>query len=119
VHVSSIKNAGGFTITSTPDDAIASQSISRKESNSPDAPTGSHQNEGNQISTYPYLELAVQDSPTNPPAAWLWKPEHEILDQALAVRVGGRFVWPPLSMDDASVQQIEKVVFVAGGVGIK
>lgn len=62
-----------------------------------------------------YLELAIQKS-SNPPAAWLWRPEAEIIGTELHVRVGGSFVWPPPRVDIASVQ---RVVFVAGGVGIK
>lgn len=65
---------------------------------------------------YPYVELAVQDSPSNPSAAWLWRPHGEILGKDLKVRIGGSFVWPPASV---SMEQIRKVVFVAGGVGIK
>lgn len=63
-----------------------------------------------------YLELAIQSSPQNPPAAWLWRPETEILGKRLLVRVGGNFVWPPPGVD---VNGIRKVLLVAGGVGIK
>lgn len=64
----------------------------------------------------PYVELAVQDSPSNPSAAWLWKPKDEILGKNLSIRVGGSFVWPPSSID---THQIKNVVLIAGGVGIK
>ncbi|CAK4031626.1 oxidoreductase NAD-binding domain-containing 1 [Lecanosticta acicola] len=88
--IPSLRQAGGFTITSTPDQA-------RPSAHSP-----------------PYLELAVQKS-TNPPAAWLWRPTEEILGSKLAVRVGGSFTWPPPHLDP---QSIERLVLVAGGVGI-
>lgn len=64
----------------------------------------------------PYVELAVQDSPSNPSAAWLWKPKEEILGKELNIRVGGSFVWPPATLD---IHHIKNVVFIAGGVGIK
>lgn len=90
VHVPEIPKAGGFTITSTP--SLLGPS-----------------------STEPYLELAIQRSPDNPAAAWLWRPVSEILNQELVVRVGGSFVWPPSSVP---FSLIKKVVFIAGGVGI-
>ncbi len=62
-----------------------------------------------------YLELAVQKSPENPPAVWLWRPEPEILNAELKVRVGGSFVWPPATIPLGSLR---KVILVAGGVGI-
>ena len=64
----------------------------------------------------PYLELAVQKSPDNPPAAWLWKSEEEITGKEVHVRVGGSFVWPPPGVD---MTQVKRAVFIAGGVGIK
>lgn len=91
LHIPGLHQAGGFTITSTPDQA-----------------KGSHENG--------YLELAVQQSPRNPAAAWLWQQGNMIVGSELMVRVGGTFVWPPPNM---KVQDIKKVVFVAGGVGIK
>ncbi|KAL8917280.1 MAG: hypothetical protein Q9208_008056 [Pyrenodesmia sp. 3 TL-2023] len=91
VYLPGIRQAGGFTITSTPQDAQWS------------GKTG-------------YLELAVQKSPNNPPAAWLWRPEGEILGSGVIVRIGGSFVWPPPGVDLTS---IKRLVFVAGGVGIK
>ncbi|KAJ9643507.1 hypothetical protein H2199_004186 [Coniosporium tulheliwenetii] len=48
-------------------------------------------------------------------AVWLWRPAEEILGARLVVRVGGSFVWPPPGID---IRSINKVVFVAGGVGI-
>lgn len=62
----------------------------------------------------PYLELAVQKS-TNPPAQWLWRREEDILGTQLTVRVGGSFTWPPAGLN----AEVERLVLVAGGVGIK
>jgi hypothetical protein len=66
-----------------------------------------------------FLELAVQNAPHNPPAAWLWKPEDDILGSELKVRVGGNFVWPPPALEPEDVSKVQRVVFVAGGIGIK
>jgi len=87
VHVPGIYKAGGFTITSSPSLLLP--------------PTN-------------YLELAIQKSPLNPPAAWLWQDEDTIIEKELQVRVGGSFVWPPPPPEN----EIKRVVFVAGGVGI-
>ncbi|KAK0248039.1 hypothetical protein LTR01_000701 [Friedmanniomyces endolithicus] len=84
------RKAGGFTISSTPFEA-------RPSSHSP-----------------PYLELAVQKS-KNPPAQWLWRPQEEILGSQLVVRAGGSFVWPPPRLN---ATKIDRLVLVAGGVGI-
>ncbi|KAM0327721.1 hypothetical protein ACHAQA_006016 [Verticillium albo-atrum] len=62
-----------------------------------------------------HVELAVQRSPTNPPAAWLFQPTADIVGQTLNVCVGGSFVWPPAHVP---VDSLRNVVFVAGGVGI-
>lgn len=91
VMIPGMPQAGGFTITSTPLQARPS----------------SHGR--------PYLELAVQKS-RNPPAKWLWRPEADILGARLAVRVGGSFFWPPTRLN---VNEIDRLVLVAGGVGIK
>ncbi|EXK44118.1 hypothetical protein FOXG_04240 [Fusarium oxysporum f. sp. lycopersici 4287] len=80
---------GGFTLTSTPRAASDPKS--------------------------PYLELAVQESPENPPAAWLWQSPSDITGSKLQVRVGGSFVFPP---SEIPLNDISHVVFVAGGVGI-
>ncbi|KKO99244.1 AP-1 complex subunit gamma-1 [Trichoderma harzianum] len=85
-YIPGVSKAGGFTITSAPSAALTN--------------------------TSPYLELAVQESPENEPAAWLWRPEREILGETLRVRVGGKFVFPPAGGAP------KKVVFVAGGVGV-
>jgi hypothetical protein len=89
--VPGLQQAGGFTITSTPSEARPS----------------SH--------SAPFVELAVQAS-RNPPAQWLWRPEEEIINKQLVLRVGGSFTWPPLDFD---YRGIERLVLIAGGVGIK
>ncbi|GIZ39094.1 hypothetical protein CKM354_000248500 [Cercospora kikuchii] len=88
--IPTLRQAGGFTITSTPAEA-------RPSSHFPS-----------------YIELAVQKS-KNPPAQWLWRPQEEILNTQLAVRVGGSFVWPPEGLDTG---KIERLALIAGGVGI-
>jgi NAD(P)H-flavin reductase len=102
VHVPGILKPGGFTITSTPFDAQPKTAPIQLSTVSIDYQPG-------------YLELAVQESPSNPPAAWLWRPIPDIIDQELNVRVGGSFVWPPPNVD---LQEVRRIVFVAGGVGI-
>ncbi|KAK2630344.1 hypothetical protein QTJ16_001164 [Diplocarpon rosae] len=71
------------------------------------------------VPSTPDLELAVQrpraSSPSATPASWLWQPPSRILHTRLQVRVGGRFVWPPLAIPRGGIR---RVVFVAGGVGI-
>ena len=89
MHIPGLRQVGGFSITSTPRD------IERKDS---------------------YIELAIQESAQNPPAAWFWRPIDEIKQKTIHIRAGGSFVWPPLGIDPKS---ITKVIFVAGGVGIK
>lgn len=91
-----MSKAGGFTITSAPSAAVAQQGL---DGQVPQA----------------YLELAIQKSPNNPPAAWLWQPVPVIMNAEVKVRVGGSFVWPPAGID---VSSLRKVVLVAGGVGI-
>lgn len=89
VHAPKIPKVGGFTITSSPSLLLSTNAN-------------------------PYFELAIQKSPSNPPAAWLWRPETEILGSELQVRVGGSFTWPPKFCGD----EIKRVVLIAGGVGI-
>lgn len=121
MHIPSIPQAGGFTITSTPADAqplpspdptLVQTGSDQLTEQSEDLGVPSPDANGRP----PYVELAVQESPSNPPAAWLWRPRDEILGKELSIRVGGSFVWPPAAVP---VEQIRKVVFVAGGVGIK
>lgn len=104
VYIPSLPNhTGGFTITSTPADAT--------ENTEQDCVTSKQQR--SLSGQRPYLELAIQNAPRNPPAAWLWRREDEILNKPVLVRVGGNFHWPP------PVSNIKTAVFVAGGVGIK
>ncbi|KAM3564888.1 hypothetical protein MY1884_000488 [Beauveria asiatica] len=79
---------GGFTVTSAPSAAM-------------------------QVAE-PHFELAIQEAPENPAAAWLWRPENDILGKELTVRVGGSFICPPKEGLDG----IRRIVLVAGGVGI-
>ncbi|KAI8656720.1 FAD-binding FR-type domain-containing protein [Fusarium sp. Ph1] len=88
-YVPGLDKPGGFTITSRPSDASSADE--------------------------PYFDLAVQASPENPPAAWLWQPPSEIIGSTLQVRVGGSYVFPP---QDVPMGGIRRVVFAAGGVGI-
>jgi hypothetical protein len=96
-YVPSSPKAGGFTITSPPSKADCDPSSDASDSE------------------YPYLELAIQRSPSNPPAAFLFRPIEEILGSTLRVRVGGSFVFPPASIPASSIR---RVIFIAGGVGI-
>lgn len=89
-----IPQAGGFTITSAPQHAEEGQN------------------------GYKFVELAIQRSPHNPPAAFFWRPENEILGTTIQVRVGGRFVYPPPDLSEKEIQNIKRIVLVAGGVGI-
>ncbi|KAH7152975.1 hypothetical protein EDB81DRAFT_439378 [Dactylonectria macrodidyma] len=91
-YVPDTAKPGGFTLTSPPSAAAAT------------APS-------------PYLELAVQVSPENPAAAWLWRPVPELLGSSLGVRVGGSFVFPPVGTSGSGLE-LRRVVLVAGGVGI-
>lgn len=84
---------GGFTITSPPQASLPTR---------PD----------------PHIELAIQSSPDNPPAAHLWRPESEILDSEVTFKVGGNFVYPPFNLSREQCETIDRAVFVAGGVGI-
>ena len=86
-----LPKAGGFTITSTPNEARPTNHAA------------------------PYLELAVQRS-TNPPAQWLWQAPDDILGTQIHVGVGGSFTWPPPRLDTT---EIDRLVLIAGGVGIK
>lgn len=69
-------------------------------------------------SSDPYIELAIQKSPTNPPAAFLWQPPSKILNTEVNFKIGGNFVYPPLSLTKEECENIDNVVFVAGGVGV-
>ncbi|KAF1913504.1 hypothetical protein BDU57DRAFT_455224 [Ampelomyces quisqualis] len=93
VFVPDVEKAGGFTITSSPRQALPQSDPQHK----------------------PYFELAIQKSPSNPPAAWLWQPIEEVKGKEINVRVGGSFMFPPPGVD---VNKIKRVIFIAGGVGI-
>jgi ferredoxin-NADP reductase len=90
VHIPSIPQAGGFTITSAPHHAAIPK----------------------------HIELAIQRSSYNPPAAFFWRPPDDILGSPLQIRFSGRFVYPPPELSEEEAQGIKRVVFVAGGVGI-
>jgi ferredoxin-NADP reductase len=64
------------------------------------------------------MELAIQKATGNSPAAFFWRPEKEILDTELQIRVGGRFVYPPPDLSQEESRGIKRIIFVAGGVGI-
>lgn len=70
----------------------------------------------------PYIELAIQASPLNPAAAYLFLPASQLLHAPVRVRIGGSFVFPPLPSPSQSraddLAAARKVVFVAGGMGI-
>ncbi|KEF54346.1 uncharacterized protein A1O9_09512 [Exophiala aquamarina CBS 119918] len=93
LYIPNIDVVGGFTITSPPQAS-------------------------SQVQEDPHIELAIQISPDNPPAAFLWRPASEILNSTVSFKVGGNFVYPPLSLDRSECEEIDRVVFVAGGVGI-
>ncbi|KAI1172296.1 hypothetical protein F4777DRAFT_519173 [Nemania sp. FL0916] len=106
VYVPGVEKAGGFTITSPPAEA-------RRQHPS----DSNNDNTNNKVGPGgPYIELAIQKSPSNPPAAWLWRnPPTSLLGSELRVRVGGSFVWPPPGIN---ARALRRVVFVAGGVGV-
>lgn len=66
----------------------------------------------------PSLQLAIQVAPQNPPAVWLFQDEFIIKGQELMIRFGGNFTFPP-SDREIDMKELEHVVFIAGGVGIK
>ncbi|KAI9737695.1 MAG: hypothetical protein M1818_005699 [Claussenomyces sp. TS43310] len=98
--VPGLPKPGGFTLTSTPADVHPSVSRFATDGD----PHG-------------YLELAVQESPKNPPAAWLWQPVTDIVGKELHVRVGGSFVWPH-NPPSTHIREVKRYVFIAGGVGV-
>lgn len=121
VYVPGVPKAGGFTITSTPSRARGRRTSAPSTETAAATTTAAEEEVGGGggepgAYAYAYLELAVQKSPENPPAAWLWQEEGTILDKELRVRVGGSFVWPPPGINVRS--SLRKAVFVAGGVGV-
>ncbi|KAI0532963.1 hypothetical protein GGR58DRAFT_488468 [Xylaria digitata] len=129
VYVPGVERAGGFTITSTPREARRAHPPPESEG----TPSPNEQSKNVKAAQGPYLELAVQRSPENPPAVWLWQEQDpptadpqnlnppsasgssSIIGKELRVRVGGGFVWPPPGIN---VRTLRRVVFVAGGVGV-
>lgn len=91
-YIAGIPRAGGFSITSTPAEAAMDE-----------------QDPG-------YLELAIKSSPTNPHATWFFAEKDDIIGKELHVRVGGSLTWPP---QEAQIDRVDRLVMVAGGVGIK
>lgn len=91
MFVPGISKPGGFTITSAPSKAQETPA-GNPAAEDVAAPSGGA---AAPASEEPYLELAVQKSPDNPAAQYLWRPAGEILSSELRVRVGGSFVWPP------------------------
>ncbi|KAK1723714.1 NADH-cytochrome b-5 reductase [Colletotrichum acutatum] len=101
-YVPGVPKAGGFTLTSPPSKAVRPRSA--------------------------YLELAVQKSPTNPAAAWLWGqpvdddenenegPSRGERKPEIQVRIGGSFVWPAPGITDLA--SLRRIAFIAGGVGV-
>jgi ferredoxin-NADP reductase len=84
---------GGFTITSPPQ----ATSLNQED---------------------PHIELAIQESPSNPPAAFVWRPAVEIVNTEVSFRVGGNFVYPPPTLSREECEGINRAIFIAGGVGI-
>ncbi|KAK8065278.1 hypothetical protein PG997_012025 [Apiospora hydei] len=129
VYCPGVPKAGGFTITSAPLKArpSASGATAQTKNGVPEVKGDGGETPAAVAAAEPgYLELAVQRSPANPPAAWLWQEEKDtvgaadtakesIIGRELQVRVGGSFVWPPPGVN---VRTLRRVVFVAGGVGI-
>ncbi|KAK4656958.1 hypothetical protein QC762_208715 [Podospora pseudocomata] len=82
--------------------------------------------------SHPHMELAIQQSPLNPPAAYLWQDPSTLLHTPVRIRIGGSFTYPPQIFSRPSEQQpllsspsssstppgFKKLVLVAGGVGI-
>lgn len=101
VYLPTLLKPGGFTITSTPSAAIAPSETA-----------------GSQSKAAGYIELAIQKSPSNPPAAWLWQPPSQIAQASIHVRVGGSFVFPPPPETGIDSSTLRRVVFIAGGVGV-
>ncbi|ETN37187.1 uncharacterized protein HMPREF1541_08177 [Cyphellophora europaea CBS 101466] len=92
LSIPSIPTIGGFTITSPP--------LTTRDP------------------TSPHIELAIQRSPNNPPAAYLWRATPDILHAPVSFLIGGNFVYPPAHLTHDECSKIDRAVFVAGGVGI-
>ncbi|KAI0200982.1 hypothetical protein F4808DRAFT_134980 [Astrocystis sublimbata] len=138
VYVPDVDKAGGFTITSTPRDARLPHPPPPPAPDSPDTNTSpSLSKRGGGGGGGPYLELAIQRSPDNPPAAYLFgsssppppasSPKsdldlHPLIGTELRVRIGGGFVFPPPGINVGRGASggggLRRVVFVAGGMGV-
>ncbi|KAK4157579.1 hypothetical protein C8A00DRAFT_29422 [Chaetomidium leptoderma] len=113
-----VPKPGGFTITSAPSLALpppkthAHTALKEEEEEE-----GEEEEEEEEPQ---YLELAIQSSPKNPAAAYLFLPTAQLLNTPVQVRIGGSFVFPPPPPPLITTQQpqIQKVVLVAGGMGI-
>ncbi|KAI1349510.1 hypothetical protein F5Y01DRAFT_288896 [Xylaria sp. FL0043] len=133
VYVPGVEKAGGFTITSTPREARLAHPPPPEPEGATSEAQGTYEKKDETAKAEgPYLELAVQKSPDNPPAAWLWQDadvdggegpgsssnpiSSSIAGSEVRVRVGGGFVWPPPGINVRS--SLRRVVFVAGGVGV-
>lgn len=110
LHIPSLPSPGGFTITSAPSAASIPPTTSTSASTTTTSTTSTH-------SHAPHLELAIQHT-TNPPAQWLWQPPALILHTTLHIQPGGSFTWPPRRPGPAAPGAIDRVLLVAGGVGI-
>lgn len=108
LHVPNIPVVGGFTITSPPQTALRLPAPTPSTTSPPTAATFDD----------PYIELAIQSSPGNPPAAYLWKEPTEIMNAPVQFRVGGNFTYPPMELNRGEFARIDNVVFLAGGVGV-
>ncbi|KAK4242249.1 oxidoreductase NAD-binding domain-containing protein 1 [Achaetomium macrosporum] len=112
-----VPKPGGFTITSSP-------SLAQPSSSPPHHPATilarSPDGSGNQAQhvQHGYIELAIQASPLNPAAAYLFRPTPQLLHTQVRVRIGGSFTFPPPSLSEHVNASLRKVVFVAGGMGI-
>ena len=101
---------GGFTITSPPQSALSFLTERKGQAGGNAGPTHGL--------TTPYIELAVQKSEGNPPAKWLWQPVREVEGREVSFKVGGEFVFPPMTLGKDECEALKRVVFVAGGVGV-
>ncbi|KAL2138531.1 hypothetical protein VTI28DRAFT_6627 [Corynascus sepedonium] len=108
-----ILKPGGFTITSSPSLALPKH----RQTQTAHAPVKKEVEKNDQENESPYIELAIQSSPQNPVAAYLFLPSSQLLHTPVRVRIGGSFVFPPpLALRAPSL--LCKVVLIAGGMGI-
>ena len=117
LSIPSISTVGGFTITSPPQTCLP---WSTREPTCTYFPTANapKSSEYTEEAPYPYIELAIQKADDNPPAAYLWHPESEILGSRMDFKIGGNFTFPPMTLSKEECEKIDNVVFIAGGVGV-